>query len=365
MEASYLNCMRKLLQPLVVLLILVLAYLLLWPVPLNPQYFEPGENPGYTGPFERNDLMTSAAVFDLGTVGPEDVTKGPDGWLYTGVLDGRIFRCNPETGDSELYADTEGRPLGMQFDTLGNLYVADVGRGLIRITQEREIEVLVEEHDGRRLLFADDLDLASDGSIWYSDVSTDWGFEHQTELAIDANPTGRLFRYDPDTDINSLVLDDLFFANGVAFGPREEYVLINETLGARVRRLWLSGPKAGETDIFLEGVPGYVDNISFDGEHFWIALPLPRSEALEGLWTKSPRLRKIVYRIPEGIRPVQRPEDLGVVIGVDTLGQVTHCLMDQSGKFQEVTSVNNIDGVLYLGSIEMEGFGMLALTDIR
>ena len=357
--------MRKFLQSLGVLLILVLAYLLLWPVPLNPQYFEPGENPGYSGPFERNDLMTSAAVFDLGTVGPEDVTKGPDGWLYTGVLDGRIFRCNPETGAAELYADTEGRPLGMQFDTLGNLYVADVGRGLIRITPEKEIEVLVEEHEGKRLLFADDLDMAADGSIWYSDVSTDWGFGHQTELAIDANPTGRLFRYDPVTDINSLVLDELFFANGVAFGPREEYVLINETLAARVRRLWLSGPKAGETDIFLEGVPGYVDNISFDGERFWIALPLPRSEALEGLWTKSPMLRKIVYRIPEAIRPVQRPEDLGVVIGVDTLGQVTHCLMDQSGKFHEVTSVNNIDGVLYLGSIEMEGFGMLPLSELN
>ena len=44
------------------------------------------------------------------------------------------------------------------------------------------------------------------------------------------------------------MLDRLMFANGVALGPGDEYVLVNETLAARITRYWVRGPKAGQSD---------------------------------------------------------------------------------------------------------------------
>ena len=40
--------------------------------------------------------------------------------------------------------------------------------------------------------------------------------------------------------------DQLLFANGVAVGPDDAYVLVNETAAYRVMRYWLKGEKAGD-----------------------------------------------------------------------------------------------------------------------
>ena len=59
-------------------------------------------------------------------------------------------------------------------------------------------------------------------------------------------------------------MEGLFFANGVALGPDERFVLVNETVTGRVHRL-LKGDRRGERDIFIDGLPAMVDNISFNG----------------------------------------------------------------------------------------------------
>ena len=59
------------------------------------------------------------------------MTHGPDGFLYTGLQDGRIMRFRPDgQGGAELVAQTGGRPLGLRFDAHGHLVVADAFRGL-------------------------------------------------------------------------------------------------------------------------------------------------------------------------------------------------------------------------------------------
>ena len=54
--------------------------------------------------------------------GPEDITLGKDGYFYTGLQDGRVMRFRDDQQPEE-YANTGGRPLGMQFDADGNLIV--------------------------------------------------------------------------------------------------------------------------------------------------------------------------------------------------------------------------------------------------
>ena len=90
---------------------------------------------------------------------------------------------------------------------------------------------------------------------------------------LEARPHGRLLRYDPATRQTTVLLRDLYFANGVALSRGEDFVLVNETYRYRTRRFWLKGPKAGTSDVFLDNLPGFPDNI--DGNRkgsFWLAL---------------------------------------------------------------------------------------------
>jgi hypothetical protein len=175
---------------------------------------------------------------------------------------------------------------------------------------------------------------------------------------LEGRATGRLLRYDPRTRRVEVVLARLMFANGVALGPGDEYVLVNETLAARITRYWLGGPKAGQSDIFASALPGYPDNLTYNGRLFWVALPSPRSPALEAL-ARWPWLRKVVQRLPTPLRE-QSLGRTAWVLGFDTEGQVAHNLQDPAGHYGPVTSVIEANGRLYFGSIGTTAIGWMS-----
>ena len=329
-----------------------ILYLLFWPVPIDPVVWTPDPDPGLTGPHAPNEKLTPLALFEptMGR-GPEDVTRGPDGKFYTGLLDGRILRFDHSR--HEVFADTGGRPLGLHFDAAGRLIVADADRGLLAVNADGSIEVLVDTVDGARLLLTDDLDIAADGTIWFSDASRRFPVAEWILDFWEGQGTGRLLSHDPASGETRVWLDGLRFANGVALGPDDAFVLVNETLAARIWRLWLAGPRAGESEIFIDRLPGYPDNLSFNGrDTFWVAMPATRQPALERLAGK-PFVRKILLRLPEALRKIE-PAPLAWVIGLDPDGGVRYSLQTGSGVYHTVTSVKEFDGQLYLGSIEMD-----------
>ena len=108
------------------------ASLLGWPVAIDPVVWQPAPDPGLTGPFAQSQSFTGLQqpIPELGE-GPEAVAHGPDGYLYTGLQDGRIVRFRPDgAGGAEPVVRTGGRPLGLRFDAHGHLVVADAFRGL-------------------------------------------------------------------------------------------------------------------------------------------------------------------------------------------------------------------------------------------
>lgn len=136
-------------------------------------------------------------IFDLGE-GPGDVTQGPDGMFYTGFQGGRIVKFDMQ-GNYQKFVNAGGRPLGMQFDSVGNLIVADAFIGLISISPAAEISVLTDAVNGKKMLFVDDLDIAEDGTIWFSDASQRFDQHNFIYDFLEARPTGRLSSYSPET----------------------------------------------------------------------------------------------------------------------------------------------------------------------
>ncbi|NND68816.1 MAG: SMP-30/gluconolactonase/LRE family protein [Halioglobus sp.] len=332
---------------LAVLLVLVLAAVM--PAPIDPVAWTPDPDPGLTGPYTPNDRLAAVQrlIEGVGT-GPEDVACGPDSTYYTGFADGRIVRFRA-SGEYDEIANTGGRPLGMQLDAAGRLIVADGVRGLLAVTDDGNVDVLADTVNGQKIVFADDLDIAEDGTIWFSDAASRHGYKHSMYNFFEGRPSGSLLSYDPANGATRVHLTDLFFANGVALGPRDEYVLVNETHTGRITRLWLKGEKAGQRDLFKSQLPGTPDNLSFNGrDTFWVANPGLRA-GVDAL-ADQPVVRKILSRLPYATLSNMGPR-FSLVIALDLDGEVREILHDPDAGFASITSVNECDGELLLGSL--------------
>ena len=349
---------------LVAIVGLLLGYLLFWPVPIDPAAWTPPKAPALTGIYEPNNRLASVERLGAGALaGPEDVAVDDRGRIYAGMKDGRISRIQADGTNLEVFADTKGRPLGLQFDAAGNLVVADAYKGLLSISPDGSIAVLCTEADGVPFRLTDDVDIAKDGTIYFSDASYRFPLDDYLLDAMEHRPNGRLLAYDPATRSVRLVMANLYFANGVAVSPDQSFVLVNESWRYRVQRHWLTGPRQGESEIFIDNLPGIPDGISSDGrDTFWVALVTPRDAATDTMLPR-PFLRKMILRLPETLLPETRR--YGFVLGLDTKGQVVQNLQDPSGSFAMITNVQEHGGMLYLGSLAENAIGRLPAPSKR
>jgi sugar lactone lactonase YvrE len=254
----------------------------------------------------------------------------------------------------------------MQFDTQGNIVVADSYKGLVSIRPSGHVETLLETVNGKRMLFPDGLAISSAGTVWFTDASARWGDgafgnPNYAYEFLENRPTGRVLSYDPETAETRVHLDSLRFANGLALAPDESYLLVSEALGYRVTRLWIDGRKTGSSEVFVNNLPCFPDNITFNGrDTFWIACFMPRDETLDAIRAWPSWLKKVAVSLPTWLQPRQ-PDPHGLVIGLDLDGNVTRTLHDPTGRYLATTSAIELDGWLYLGSVVMPGIGRVRL----
>jgi streptogramin lyase len=90
-----------------------------------------------TGGYAVTASLPAYALIPLPGEGPEDVVAGPEGVIYTGLLDGRVVAVAPEDGAVREVANTGGRPLGLEATADGRLLICDSPKGLLELNQDR------------------------------------------------------------------------------------------------------------------------------------------------------------------------------------------------------------------------------------
>ncbi len=346
------------------ILLVLSLYLFLWPVPIHPIAWEPHPVPPLEGDFAENRVLQGMELFATPNGhGPEDVALDAEGRIYVGVEEGQILRYAADGSDPQLFADTGGRPLGLDFDNGGNLIVADAAKGLLSVDPAGSITVLCTDVGYHPLGFTDDVDVDSQNVAWFSDASYKWTHEEAMNEALESAPNGRLVKYDINTGDCSVVLDDLFFANGVAVSHDETYVLVNETMRYRTKRVYVRGPRAGVVEVFVNNLPGFPDGISTGADGiFWLAIYAPRNPLLDTAGQK-PWLRKVIHRIPAALQP--KPRRHPFVLGFDGSGKVVHNLQDADGiAFSKSTSAEQVGEWLYLGSLTEPNWGRIRISTL-
>lgn len=344
-----------------VVVVACLAYLLLWPVPIDPIAWEPAPDPGLTGPFEVNTAL--AAMERMGDdpelIGPEDVALDSDGNVYGGLEDGRIMKWSPDFETVEEIADTEGRPLGLDFDKDGNLIIADAIKGLLSLAPDGAITTLSTTEGGVPFRFTDDLDIAPDGVIYFTDASFKFTAGQSKPDIVENRLNGRLLAYDPKSKEASLVMADLQFPNGVAISPDGSFLLMNETGRYRIHKVWLTDDRKYESELVVESLPGFPDNITSNGKgQYWVAIFAPRNKLLDD-YAGNPMMRKMMMRLPAFVQPA--PLRYSMCLGIDGDGNILHNLQDPGGIYAPVTSVVEHGDHLYFGSLEDTAVGKLPL----
>jgi sugar lactone lactonase YvrE len=284
--------------------------------------------------------------------GPEDVVVDADGHLWTGLVDGRIVRISPDGGEKTVVADTGGRPLGMHVARDGRVLICDSYRGLLSMDPKSgELTTLVEEINGRPLRFCSNVTETSDGTIYFTESTSEFHFEHFLAPIIEARATGSLFRLATDGTVTTLV-DGLYFANGVTATADESALVFAETVGRRLSKYWLTGPQAGTVTPLAVNLPGMPDNISTGSDgRIWTALVTPVNTAAEGLMPRAPWIRQVIWRLPARLQPKVKPEIWVVGFDADS-GAAVGGIRTTHPDFGGVTGVVQSAGRLWMSTIE-------------
>ena len=336
---------------------LLAAYLLLWPVPVDPVAWSAPPNAGLVDPFEPNDLLRSARPIELpGYEGPEDVASPLDGYFYASTLDGEIIRFRPNGSQLSTFANVGGRPLGIDFGADGTLFVANAYLGLQRVSKAGTVEILVDEVDGRKLVYTNDVAVARDGVVYFTDSSSKFGAEkfggtYPASLLdiLEHGGHGRVFRFDPSSQQLDVIMDGLNYANGIAISDDQSFLVVAETGHYRIWRHWLSGDDAGSSELILENLPAFPDNINNGMQgRFWVGMVAPRVPILDTLSGK-PFTRKVVQRLPQFVRPKAEPYTHVVAISGD--GDVLMNLQDTEHRFPSVTGAFESREAIYLSTL--------------
>jgi len=324
-------------------------------VTFAPVAWQAPDAPGLVGQYEENDRLASARLIPTPGVGPEDVAVGPDGVLYTGTEDGSLLRVATGGGVSTL-ATVGGRPLGIE--RYGeDLLVCNADLGLQRVTTSGTVEVLIDRFESAPLRLTNNASIAADGTIYFTESSQRWPLSEYSNDVVEGSATGRLLRRSVDGDLTELVTG-LAFANGVALDDGEASVFVAETAKYRIHRHWLAGEKAGRTEVFLDNLPGFPDNLTFAHGTLWVGFASPRNPQVDAMSTKT-WMKHIAYRLPARLKPKALRH--GLVVGYDTDGNVTHNLQDPSGKVAITTSARVHDGSLYIGMLEDANIAVIDL----
>ncbi|KAM6356143.1 adipocyte plasma membrane-associated protein [Podargus strigoides] len=341
--------------------------------PIDPQPISLKEPPLLTGVLEPNTKLRKAErLWENQLVGPESIVSIGD-VLFTGTADGKIIKI--EDGEIETIArighgpcgtredePTCGRPLGLRVGPNNTLFVADAYYGLYEVnpgTGETKMLVSTETLiEGQKLSFVNDLTVTRDGrKIYFTDSSSKWQRRDYLFLIMEGTDDGRLLEYDTVTKEVKVLMVGLRFPNGVQLSPAEDFVLVQETTMARIRRYYVSGLMKGGADMFVENMPGLPDNIRLSSSGgYWVAMaavrPNPGFSLLDFL-SEKPWIKRMVFKLLSQETVTKFVPKYSLVVELSETGSYRRSFHDPNGAtVAYVSEAHEHNGYLYLGSFQ-------------
>ncbi|KAK9497638.1 hypothetical protein O3M35_004328 [Rhynocoris fuscipes] len=355
------------------------------------------------GPLVPNTKLNNAEhLFENELKGPEDFAVF-NNELYTSCHGGIIYKVETDKLTAVLKTGKHcaglfqehicGRPLGIKFDKLGALYIADAYYGLLKAnlsTGEVNTLVSMEQNiEGFPPMIPNSL-FIDDDVIYWTDSSTTHHL-YDGLYTVLGNTRGRLLKYILSEKRNEVLMRNLNFPNGIILSKDKSFLIISETSSARLLRYYLRGPKAGTADIFIDNLPGFPDNILPFDDNLIVSLIHPLDSSIIFL-CKHPLLRKFLARSLhivqssfkifnyfienqlfdkiihwighfeslEILKPFAKSQSISIILNYN--GQILGSLQANDSNISSVSSVIKYKNYYYLGSPMNPYIGRVQIT---
>jgi gluconolactonase len=151
---------------------------------------------------------------------------------WSDIPNNRILEFNPATGTARDYARGVEFTNGRTLDADGSVVQCSHGRRRLERDRGGTVTGLVDSFQGRRLNSPNDVVIARDSSIWFTDPpygilpGTKEGHEGEQEYG-----GCHVFRFEPVSGTLTAVITDLVYPNGLAFSPDQSVLYVTDTAG--------------------------------------------------------------------------------------------------------------------------------------
>jgi gluconolactonase len=194
--------------------------------------------------------------------------------LWSDIPNNRIMRWDEASGAITTFRSPSNNANGHTRDRQGRLISCEhLTRRVTRTEYDGLITVLIDEFDGKPLNAPNDVVVAADGSVWFSDPGYGIMSDYEGRRAELELPTA-VYRLDPDDFRAQPVIRDLDRPNGLCFSPDESLLYVVDS-GSTPRSIHVYDVSAGVVEsgrLFADMSPGGPDGVRCDTDgNLWVA----------------------------------------------------------------------------------------------
>lgn len=145
---------------------------------------------------------------------------------------GEILRIH-EDGRSEVFANTSGKPAGLQLHQNGDIWVADMVKGILKVTPDGNVVSLISHFEGKPIRGCNDLIFDSLGNLYFTAPAGSNGSP--------GGAVGEVFCHSAEGE-TSLIGSGFAFPNGISINATNDLLVFTETSTHKILAWDLSGP---------------------------------------------------------------------------------------------------------------------------
>lgn len=193
---------------------------------------------------------------------------------WSDIPNDRILEWDAATGSTTVYADGVEYTNGRTLDLGGDVVQCSHGRRRVERDRGGVVTSIVDAYEGRRFNSPNDVVVASDGAIWFTDPP--YGIHESGREGHPGSPEYGgcyVFRYVEATGELTAVVTDMEHPNGLAFSPDESVLYVADTGGRpgdpeerSIRAYSVAGGRCEDGRLFATVRPGAADGIRVDEE---------------------------------------------------------------------------------------------------
>ena len=202
--------------------------------------------------------------------------------IFSDIPNNRQMRVLEDDNHLSVFRTPSYNSNGNTVDRQGRLISCQhAGRRVVRTEFDGSVTVIADSYNGRRLNSPNDVVVASDDSVWFTDPTYGIGGNYEGLRAEPEQATRNVYRVDAHSGAVTVVIDDFTQPNGLAFSPDEKLLYIVDS-GAthggpahiRVFGVDVGSGRLSNGRVFADDfAPGFTDGLRLDIEgNVWTSM---------------------------------------------------------------------------------------------